>query len=129
MTTHRFYDPAAIAAPGPTYHHAVEIPAGARVIHVSGQIGQKKDGSVPATIEEQSEVVWGNIQAILADAGMDVSNLVKITSYVTKHENFAKYAAVRAKYLGTNRPASTGLVVSALVRPEWLIEVEAVAAK
>ena len=129
MTTHRFYDPATIGAPGPTYHHAVETPVGARVIHISGQIAQKLDGSIPATIEEQSEVVWQNIHAILAAADMDVSNIVKITSYVTKHENFAKYAAVRSKYLGANRPASTALVISALVKPEWLVEVEAIAAK
>ena len=129
MTLHRHYDPASIAAPGATYHHGVEIPTGARILYISGQVAQTKDGSVPPTIEEQADVVWGNIQAILADAGMDVSNLVKINSYVTKHENFAKYAAVRAKYLGANRPASTSLVVSALVQPTWLLEVEVVAAK
>ena len=125
----RIFDPKTIAEPGPTYHHGVEIPAGARTLFISGQIAVKKDGSVPATIEEQSEVVWQNIQAILADAGMSTADLVKINSYVTKAENFPKYAGVRGKFLNGVRPASTSVIVTALVRPDLLVEVEAVAAK
>ena len=125
----KFYDPKTIAAPGATYHHSVEIPPGARILYISGQIAVKPDGSTPDGIEAQSEVVWQNIKAILEDAGMGIENLVKINSYVTLPENFAPYAAIRGKHLNGHRPASTSAVVLALAGPKWLVEVEAVAAK
>ena len=122
------YNPKSVAAPGASYNHGVEIPPGARILYLSGQIAQKTDKSVPESIEEQSEVVWQNIKAILAEAGMGIENPVKINSYVTRPENFAKYAAVRGKHLGSHKPASTSVVVLALANPVWLVEVEAVAA-
>ena len=73
--------------------------------------------------------MWQNILAVLAEGGMGVADIVKVTSFLTRAENYPKFAPVRAKYLGSHRPASTLLVVSALARPEFLVEVEAVAAK
>ena len=122
-------NPKSVAAPIGTYSHGVEAPPNARWLHVAGQIGMRPDGSVPATIEEQTEVVWQNILAVLADAGMGIGDVVKITSFLTRFENFPKFAQVRAKYLGSHRPASTLLVISSLARPEFLVEVEAIAAK
>jgi len=125
----KIHNPKSVAAPIGTYSHGVEAPPNARWLHVAGQIGVRPDGSVPATIEEQTEVVWQNILAVLADAGMGIGDVVKITSFLTRFENFPKFAQVRAKYLGSHRPASTLLVISSLARPEFLVEVEAIAAK
>jgi len=125
----KIHNPKSVAAPIGTYSHGVEAPPNARWLHVAGQIGMRPDGSVPATIEEQTEVVWQNILAVLADAGMGIGDVVKITSFLTRFENFPKFAQVRAKYLGSHRPASTLLVISSLARPEFLVEVEAIAAK
>src|SRR5216110_101647 len=108
---------------------SIEAPPAARWLYVAGQIGVRPDGSVPASIEEQTEVVWQNILAVLADAGMGIGDVVKITSFLTRHENFPRFAQVRAKFLGSHRPASTLLVISSLARPEFLVEVEAIAAK
>jgi enamine deaminase RidA (YjgF/YER057c/UK114 family) len=60
---------------------------------------------------------------------MKVTDLVKITQYLVRLDLFPAYAATRAKFLAGHRPASTGLIISSLVRPEFLVEVEAVAAK
>jgi enamine deaminase RidA (YjgF/YER057c/UK114 family) len=109
------------------YYHGVEVPAGGRTLHVSGQVGMAKDGTVPDGMEAQAEVVWQNLTAILRDAGMEVSNIVKMTAYVVGIENFADYAKVRTKYLDGHVCASTGLGVSALIMPELKIEVEIVA--
>ena len=125
----KVHNPRSIGAPIGTYSHGIEVPAGARWFYVAGQIGVRPDGSVPATIEEQTEVVWQNILAVLADAGMGIGDVVKITSFLTRHENFPRFAEVRAKFLGSHRPASTLLVISSLARPEFLVEVEAIAAK
>ena len=125
----KVHNPRSIVAPIGTYSHGIEVPPNARWLTVAGQIGVRPDGSVPSTIEEQTEVVWQNILAVLADAGMGIGDVVKITSFLTRHENFPKFAQVRAKFLGSHRPASTLLVISSLARPEFLVEVEAVAAK
>ena len=125
----KFHNPRTIADPIGTYTHGVEVPPNARWLHVAGQVGMRRDGSVPSTIEEQTEAAWQNVVAILDAAGMTVTDLVKITQYLTRLDNFPAYAAARAKFLAGHRPASTGLIISSLVRPEFLVEVEAVAAR
>ncbi len=60
---------------------------------------------------------------------MTVANIAKVTQYLTRPEDIGAYAHVRAHFLGSARPASMLVVVSQLVRPEFLVEVEIVAAK
>lgn len=125
----KLFNPKSSAAPNGVYSHGVIVPANARWLYISGQTGTRPDRSVPASVEEQTEVVWQNLLAVLAEGGMAVTDIVKVTSFLTRAEDYAKFAPVRAKYLGDHRPASTLLVVSALARPEFKVEVEAVAAK
>jgi len=125
----KLHNPQTIADPIGAYSHGVEVPPNARWLHVAGQIGLRKDGTLPASVEEQTEVAWQNIVEILAAAGMKVTDLVKITQYLTRLDHFPRYAATRAKFLAGHRPASTGLIISSLVKPEYLVEVEAIAAK
>ena len=125
----KLFNPKSNAAPNGAYSHGVIVPANARWLYLSGQTGTRPDGSIPQTVEEQTEAVWRNILGVLAEAGMKVTDIVKITSFLTRHEDFAKFVPIRAKYLGAHRPASTSLIVSALAKPEFLVEVEAVAAK
>ena len=125
----KIHNPPTIADPIGTYSHGVEVPPNARWLYIAGQIGMRKDGTVPPTVEAQTELAWQNIVAILAAAGMKVTDIVKMTQFLVNLEDFPKYAATRAKFLAGHRPASTGLVIRSLVRPEYLVEVEAVAAK
>jgi enamine deaminase RidA (YjgF/YER057c/UK114 family) len=99
------------------------------VLHTAGQIGVRPDGSVPASSEEQAEQIWQNLLAILRAAEMDVGDIVKLTAFVVGTENYAGYAAARVRHLGAHKPASTAICVPALLKPEWLLEVELVAAK
>lgn len=123
------YNPQSIAAPIGTYSHGVETPPGARWLHVAGQIAIRPDGSVPDGIEAQTEVVWANIAAIVKEAKMALTDIVKINTYITNAADFPGMAKIRAKYLGDHRPASTAIICSALARPEFIVEVEAIAAK
>jgi 2-iminobutanoate/2-iminopropanoate deaminase len=125
----KLFNPKAGPVPNSPYSHGVIVPPNARWLVAAGQTGTRPDGSIPASVEEQTEVVWQNILAVLAEGGMGVADIVKVTSFLTRAENYPKFAPVRAKYLGSHRPASTLLVVSALARPEFLVEVEVVAAK
>jgi len=123
------HNPKAVAPPGGKYTHGIATGAGASWLHVSGQIGTAADGAVPAGIEAQVENCWKNIQAVLADAGMAMDDLVKVTVFLTSAEYIVPYREARDRIVGDARPASTLVVVSALVRPEWLCEIEAVAAR
>ena len=95
----------------------------------AGTPGMRPDGTVPDSIAEQAEWAWRNVLAILEEAGMGVADLVKVTHYLTRAEYIKPYVEVRSRFLGDARPASMLLVVPALVRPEFLVEVEAYAAK
>jgi 2-iminobutanoate/2-iminopropanoate deaminase len=116
-------------APGTGYSHGIELPPNARLLYLAGQLGITADGKMAPDIKGQAEQAWRNLAAVLAAAGMGFENLVKLTHFLTRTEDVAAYREVRAKFLGSNAPASTLLVISALARPDALIEVEAVAAK
>jgi 2-iminobutanoate/2-iminopropanoate deaminase len=66
---------------------------------------------------------------MLERAGMTVADIVKVTQYLTRAEDIAAYGKVRTRFLGDVRPAAMLLVIPQLVRPEFLVEVEIVAAK
>jgi len=122
------HNPTTVAA-GTGYSHGVELPDHARMLYVAGQVGVAPDGSVAKDIKGQAEQAWRNIQNVLAAAGMGLADIVKINHYLTRKEDIAAYREVRGKVLGELRPASTLLVISALAREEFLVEVEVVAAK
>ena len=122
------HTPHTVAAPFGPYSHAVEVPEGSRLLYISGEVGVLPDGTVPEGIEAQAEACWRNLIAILADAGMEVGDLVKITTYLVRPEDVAAAGAARAKHFGAARPGSATIIVKALVAPQWLIEIEAVAA-
>lgn len=112
-----------------TYSDAVEVGAGARWLFTSGTPGLSTDGDLPNDITGQAEIAWQHIITMLHAADMTVSDLVKVTHYLLRTADIPAYVKVRAKYLGDARPASMLLVVPELVRPEFLLEIEAYAAK
>jgi 2-iminobutanoate/2-iminopropanoate deaminase len=123
------HTPGTVAAPFGPYSRAVEVPEGSRLLYISGEVGVLADGTVPEGIEAQAEACWRNITAILADAGMGVGDLVKITTtYLVRPQDVSAAGAARAKHFGEARPGSATIIVKALVAPQWLIEIEAVAA-
>jgi 2-iminobutanoate/2-iminopropanoate deaminase len=124
------FNPATIAPPSGKYQHAIEVPANARLLYISGQIGVLPDGKVAKGIDAQADAVWANIKAILADAGMTYADLVKLHVLLVDAKDIGATRAARDRALGSTRPpASTLAVISALASPEFLIEIEAVAAK
>lgn len=122
------HNPKSIMTPNGTYSHGAEVPPNARWLFIAGQVSGKLGGDIPKTFDEQADVVWKNVLAILADADMSVNNLVKIQSFITRTEDFQKFFEKRAQYLGAHRPASTLIVVAALADPAFLVEIEGVAA-
>jgi enamine deaminase RidA (YjgF/YER057c/UK114 family) len=125
----RIHNPKTISAPIGRYSHGIEVPPNARWLYVSGQVGVAPDGKVPADIGGQVENCWRNILAILAEAGMGLGDLVKVTVLLTRDSDIAAYREARDRIVGDTRPASTLMVISRLASPNYFVEIEAVAAK
>ncbi len=120
--------PPTIAPPAANYAHAILVDSPRRTLHMSGVVPVAPDGSVPQGLHDQTEVVWSNIIAILAEASMTVRDIVSITTYVVNSEPLADIMAVRDRVLGGHRVASTLVTVAALARPSWRLEIAVIAA-
>jgi len=125
----RRHNPSSIAPPAALYVHGMEVPAGARWLFASGQVGMHPDGRPGRDAREQIEIIWHNIEAILASAGMQLSDIVRVTTYATAPDQLPVLKETRDRVLAGHLPASTLLIVAALARPEWLVEVEICAAR
>jgi enamine deaminase RidA (YjgF/YER057c/UK114 family) len=120
--------PKKIRAPFARYSHGIEVPAGQRLVFCSGQLGVGADDAVPSTVEGQAELCFANIRLILEEAGLMLADIVRVNAYVTAREHMKGYMAVRDRIVGDPPPASTLIIVSGFTRPEFLVEVEVVAA-
>lgn len=127
----RMLSPPTIPPPFARYAHGVEVPAGARLVVTSGQLGLASDGTVPLTAEDQADLCFESCAAILAEAGMEPADVIRINAYVTGREHMAGYMAARDRWLSDvlRLPASTLVIVSGFTRPEFLVEVEVTAAR
>jgi len=122
-------NPPTIRPPFARYSHGVEVPPGARLVYCSGQLGVGPDDRVPKDVEAQAELCFANIAAILGEAGLTLADIVRVNAYVTDRADMKGYMAVRDRLVGRPPPASTLMIVSGFTRPEFLVEVEVVAAK
>lgn len=122
--------PATIAPPFACYSHGVLAPAGWQVLALSGQLGLRADGTLAEDALGQAEVCFANLNAILAQAGGDRRHVLRLNAYVTDRAHMPGYMAARDAWLAQvpHRPASTLMIVSGFTRPEFLVEVEALAA-
>jgi enamine deaminase RidA (YjgF/YER057c/UK114 family) len=120
--------PATIAPPFAAYSHGVEA-AFRRMVLTSGQLGLATDGSVPEGARAQAALCFGNIDAILAEAGLDRSHVLKLNAFVTDRAHMAGYMAARDTWLADCpvKPASTLVIVAGFTRPEFVVEIEAIA--
>ena len=111
------------------FAHGVEVAAGARTLFVSGQVGVDRDGrTVAGGFEAQCRQAIANVEAVLASARMSLGDVVKVNIYLTRREDIPRLREVRAERLAV-APAVTMVLVAGLHDPEWLVEIEAVAAK
>lgn len=107
----------------------VELPGGGVMLYVTGQLARAPDGSVVAPFDAtaQTEYIFGLIGEILKAAGMDYSDVVRAQTYLTDMADFPKFSAVRDRYFGSAKPASTLLEVKGLAHVGCCVEVEVTA--
>jgi 2-iminobutanoate/2-iminopropanoate deaminase len=121
--------PVGVAGPFATYAHGIEVQGPARFVFGAGQVGVDADGKTGQGIVEQARLVWRNIERVLAEAGMGISDIVQLNMLLVDRTDRDGAMAVRDEVLGEHRPASTLMYISGLARPEWLIEIDYIAAK
>jgi len=123
-------NPGVVHKPAGPYHHTVLVPENARWLAISGQVGMDREGNIASGVRAQSEQVFRNIAACLEANGMGKEDLIKVTVYLTDARFLAEYRAARSAVFGDDiQPASTLLIVAGLASPDFLVEVEAWAAK
>jgi 2-iminobutanoate/2-iminopropanoate deaminase len=123
----KILNPAGIAPPASDYHHALLIERPTREIHMAGQLGERADGSISSDFSEQARQAWINIKAILAEGGMSVADIVKVTSYIVGREHIHAYEDVHRAEVGAHQPPWTLILVAGLGSAKYLVEVEATA--
>ena len=109
------------------YSQAVDISGAHRFLFISGQIPQTVAGNVPGDFPAQARLVWGNVLAQLDAAGMSVTNLVKVTTFLSSREFALANREIRQEILGAHSPAVT-VIIAGIFDEKWLLEIEAVAA-
>ncbi len=122
------HDPFPVNAPyHGIYAHGVETRAGARILHISGQVGQTPEGHLPPDFHEQCKQAFLNVSSVLSAANMTLKDIVKMSFYLVRSEDMSTLVEVRKELLDGIRPAVTTLFVAGLVSPDWLVEVDVVA--
>ena len=125
---HKIID-ACVASQIGAYSDAILVQPGLRWLYTSGTPGLTESGELPPDITGQAEIAWQHIIRMLDKANMGVIDIVKATHYLIRAEDISAYAKVRSRFLGDHRPASMLSVIPQLVRPEFLLEIEIIAAK
>lgn len=123
------FNPPAVRRPFGNYNHGLLVPPGASLLVTSGQLGIGLDDAIPPDVTGQAELCFSAIQCILEEAGMSFADVIRISGFVTRREDFAAYMAIRDRYTLEPKPVSTLIVVGGFTRPEFLVEVEVTAAR
>ena len=124
-----FRNPQDVHVPLGLYSHQIEIKGNERLLVISGQVGMRQDGTVPEDPLEQIDVAFENIFRNLRAAGMELSDLIKITYYLVGEIDTAKRREVVLSKLQGNQPCSTLLFVAGLASPIYKVEIDAWASR
>ena len=111
----------------PDYVHAMEVTGAARFLFISGTMGLDHNRQAPDGLSEQLSLLWSNIRRILDEAGMTTENIVRLTSYLRDASFAEANQNARLQALGERRIPTTAIIVETLM-PEWLVEIEVIAA-
>ena len=112
------------------FSHGKLVPADAEWLFTAGQTGRRIDGTVGVGIEEQADLAMQNLYNIVIAAGMSSDDVIKMTIYYRDPKDLSAIISARNKHFGADfKPASTAVGVSALANPDYLVEVELVAAR
>jgi 2-iminobutanoate/2-iminopropanoate deaminase len=122
-------EPSGVATPAATYVLGTRVTNPQILIHTAGIVGARADGSVPDDLAAQAQEIWRTIQVVVAEGGLELTDIVSYTTYVVDGQDLAVVMAARDAALSGHRSASTLIVVPKLARPEWRMEISVIAAR
>ncbi len=124
----RQHTPLDVFPPYANYAHAVEVAAGARLLFISGLNGFESDGAtMPTDFDGQVDLIWSHLERILGEADMSIDDLVSLRFYLADPAHDPANVAALKRRLGGHHAART-VICTGLLEPDWLVEIEAVAA-
>jgi 2-iminobutanoate/2-iminopropanoate deaminase len=124
-----FRNPPDVHQPVGSYTHQIEIRGGERLLVISGQVGVRADGTVPADPIEQVDLALENILRNLRAANMDLRDIIKLNYYLVGEMDATRRREVLAARLQGHQPCSTLVYVAALADPMFRVEIEAWASR
>ncbi len=123
-------NPPGIHKPFSNYSHVVTADEAKRLVFCAGQVAAAPDGTVlpPGDFDAQARMVMDNLGKALAAGGATFADVTKVTIYIVDPNDVPKARGILSTWFGTTPPASTLCVLRGLANPNFLVEVEAIAA-
>jgi 2-iminobutanoate/2-iminopropanoate deaminase len=125
----KYRNPETVHPPVAAYTHQIEISGDERMLILSGQVGQSKDGTVPEDPIDQLDIALENVRHHLQAADMDIGDLVKLTFYLVGEINTDQRRELISAKLQGHQPCMTLLYVVSLASPAYHVEIDAWASK
>ena len=123
-------NPKTISKPFTNYAHVVTVEGAKKLVFCAGQVAADVDGKVlpPDSFEAQTKMVMKNLKNALAAGGAKLSDVTKVTIYICNPHDVPKARAILFDYFGKHPPGSTLCILRGLANPNFLLEIEAIAA-
>jgi 2-iminobutanoate/2-iminopropanoate deaminase len=123
-------NPKTISKPFSNYAHVVTVEGAKKLVFCAGQVAADEDGKVlpPDNFEAQTKMVMKNLTNALAAGGAKLSDVTKVTIYICNPHDVSKARGILFDYFGKHPPGSTLCVLRGLANPNFLLEIEAIAA-
>ena len=125
MKTYR--NPNSVHPPLAAYSHQIELDASERLLVLSGQVGMRQDGTIPADPLEQLKITLENIRLNLLAAQMTLNDVVKLTIYAVDQVDAEERRKILSDFFPDVDPCMTLVYVAALARPDLKVEIDALA--
>ena len=123
-------NPKTISKPFTNYAHVVTAENAKKLVFCAGQVAADVKGNVlpPDNFEAQTKMVMKNLKAALAAGGAKLSDVTKVTIYICNPHDVTKARGILFDYFGKHPPGSTLCILRGLANPNFLLEIEAIAA-
>ena len=123
-------NPSNISKPFSNYSHVVTAEGAQKLVFCAGQVAADVDGKVlpPDDFEAQTKMVMKNLENALAAGGAKLSDVTKVTIYICSPHDVPKARKILFDYFGDHPPGSTLCILRGLAHPNFLLEIEAIAA-
>ena len=123
-------NPKTISKPFTNYAHVVTVEGAKKLVFCAGQVAADVDGNVlpPDDFDAQTKMVMKNLKNALAAGGAKLSDVTKVTIYICNPHDVPKARAILQNYFGKHPPGSTLCILRGLANPNFLLEIEAIAA-